>query len=841
MYRPVNIDVSMRSTLITIFLFFTAFNVTAQLPVLNWVKSFEESNLFNPSSYSNGRAVGVDNLGNVYSAGYFTYSVDFDPGPGVYNMTGGSPFESGIYISKLDANGNFVWAGQIPTTLEFAQINLKVDNDGNVFLAADLRNTADMDPGPGVFMMTPTGFMDAFVAKINSSGNLVWAKQFGGPGDTGPFADMIEVDKDGNVLVCGQFNNTVDFDPGAGLFNLTSAAHQQAYIVKMDAAGNLLWAKQFGNGQTTYEASHIINMKCDAQGNIITTGFFAGTCDFDPGPGVLNVTMSTGASIDGFICKLDGNGNFMWVKAIGENGGDNDFITPTGLAIDGLNNIIITGFFIGSYDFNPGPGVSSFYANPWDCFIVKLDGQGDFGWAKVIGGVEHDTGHDIIVDGSNNVYVMGSFGTEVDFDPGPDIHILNSPYYGPSAIVKLTPGGDFMYAALFQSLNSGYTYFRRMVTDPGQGIYVTGYTYGENDFDPGPGVFPLGYYNFYTPFVLKLSRCLNITTSTLNVSTCSDYTLNNQTYQSSGTYTQTIPNSENCDSIITLNLVINKKFTAQSKTICEGDFFFAGGANQNTDGIYYDTLITVLGCDSIITTTLTVTARPLPDLGADRNICKNSELVISPGTFSFYLWNDNSTGSDLIVTTPGLYWVKVTNDAGCATSDTFKVAEILDLPAGFLKETDSVCRYGYLDLIANGSHDEYLWSTGSMEKSIRIQDPGKYELTVTGINGCSAKESITVYSKTCILGVYIPTAFTPNGDGRNDIFKPQVYADVDEYQLAVYNRWGNLVFQATDFSSGWDGRVEGVLQDNAIFVWVCKYRLKGQELKIEKGTVALIR
>jgi len=827
---------------ISVLLMILTLTAASQQPVLHWAKAFIENNTSNPSVYSTGRTVGVDEQGNVYSAGLFEYSVDFDPGPGVYSMSGAGPFNKGIYISKLDANGNFVWARQIPTYVEFGRIELKVDRVGNIYLASDLYNAADMDPGPGVYMMSPTGFRDAYVVKLNTDGNLVWAKQFGGPGDTGPQAYMVELDRDNNVIIGGIFNNTVDFDPGPGILNITSSAHMQAYIVKLNNNnGGLIWAKQFGNGPEVYSGCSINDMKCDAQNNIVLTGSFTRTCDFDPGPGVYNVTSSPGSAGDGFICKLDANCNFIWVKTLGQNGTNNHFMTPTGIDIDGMNNIVTTGFFIGNFDFDPGAGVNIVYSNPTDCYILKLDQQGNFIWVKIIGGNEQDTGHDVVVDAANNVYTIGLFGTSVDFDPGPGVHIINSPYYGASALIKLNSGGEFVYAAPFQSISYGTCYFRRMVIDPDQNIYVSGWIGGVNDFDPGPAVFPFSSGSYSAPFVLKLGRCLNVTSSTLDISACNSYTLNNQTYDSAGTYVQTIPNVSGCDSVITLHLTINKKSTEQTKTICNGEFFFAGGSNQNISGDYYDTLQTVQGCDSIVTTHLIVNPKPAPDLGPDKNLCRNTQLTITPGTFTDYLWQDNSTAPNFTINAAGVYWVRVTNNFNCAVTDTFKVAAILEPPSNFLKKTDSVCSYNSVKLGPANSYTSYVWSNGAVERNIQIQTPGTYRLTVTDANGCTGTDSTIVFGKQCMFGVYIPTAFTPNRDGKNDVFKPMVFGILKQYRLSVYNRWGSVVFQTTDPEKGWDGRIAGILQDNAVFVWICTYQLEGAVPRTEKGTVFLIR
>ena len=825
---------------LSFFLLLTALSATSQMPVLNWVKAFEENNIWNPSVYSNGRTVGVDNQGNVYSAGLFTYSVDFDPGPGVYTMVGGSPNQYGIFISKLDANGNFVWAKQVPTHVEFGQIELKVDGAGNVYLASDLNVPADMDPGPGVLMMTPTGFRDAFVIKLNTNGELVWARQFGGPGDTGPQAYMIELDQLGNIIIGGLFNNTVDFDPGPGVLNLTSPAHMKAYLVKLSNNGDLIWARILGNSPQTYSSCRITDIKCDSQNNIFVIGSFAGTVDFDPGPGTYNQTISPGGAGDGFVCKLDADCNFSWVKTFGQNGTNNHFMTPTGIDIDGAGNIITTGFFLGNFDFDPGPGVQVIYSNPSDSYILKLDSQGNFVWVKIIGNpMETDTGLDVVVDAANNIYATGFYAKVVDLDPGPGTHIISSSYYEVSALVKLSPAGDFSYGAPFLSLSYGTSYFRRMAIDPARNIYVAGYVAGSSDFDPGPGVYPLDAG--IAPFVLKLSPCLNLTTSTLNVSSCDNYTLNNQTYTTTGTYLQTIPNSSGCDSVITLHLTINKKSTEQSKVLCEGESFFAGGANQHTAGTYYDTLQTSLGCDSVIITHLSVNPKPTPNLGANQALCRNTQLTLSPGNFTTYTWHDNSTQTTYVASNVGTYWVRVTNSFNCAATDTLKITAIMEPPSDFLKDRDSVCDYEDLLLTARQPYASYLWSSGATSSTINVRNPGSYHLQVTDANSCTGSDTIAVVAKQCLNGVFIPTAFTLNNDGKNDPFKPIIHGTLVHFTIEVYDRAGQRVFSTSNAALGWRGELQGITQPSGVYVWQCRYQLAGQAPVYQKGTVMLIR
>ena len=810
----------------------------AQPPVLQWARAFVNPNPYGPTNYSNGRSVAVDKNGNVYSAGLFQHEIDFDPGPGTFILTASNSFSTGIYISKLNAAGDFVWAIQVPALVEWANIEISVDGFGNVYLAAELRYPTDFDPGPGVYTLTPIGAKDAFVAKYDGNGNLVWAKQFGGPGDTVPASDVLTIDDNNNVIVCGNFNNTVDFDPGPNVFNITSSAHIQSFIVKLNSNGDFIWAKQFGNSPVVLCGSNIADVTCDPQGNIYTVGNFKGLCDFDPGPGVYSLQAIS--LRDGYIAKLDPNGQFLWAKRIGNTTNDYyEYAESRGIGLDTANNVYTAGNFTGTFDFDPGANTQIITSANYDAYVLKLDAQGNFIWVDAFGSSQMDIGADIAVENSGDVYFIGSVGHITDMDPGPGVFTLTSlGSYGASVLAKFNSNGGLLYAGLFDG--TGSTLIRRMVVDSLRNIYIAGAMGGSVDFDPGPNIYQLDAQT-EAPIVIKFAKCMNITTSTLNINVCDSYTLNNVVYDSSGVYTQTIPNTSGCDSIITLHLTINKKFTQQTREICEGDLFFAGGGYQNTSGTYVDTLQTVQGCDSIVTTYLNVHPKPSPNLGPDKDLCSNTTITVNPGSFTSYLWQDLSNASSFIINATGLYWVTVTNNFNCTATDTIIVRNLFPAPANFLKEKDSICTHGTLQLSSANAYTKYQWSNGGTERKITVNAPGMYWLMVTDVNGCSGADSIIILPKQCMSGVYIPTAFTPYRDGKNDFFKALVFGKVLSFKLQVFDRAGQIVFQTTDPNKSWDGRYKGMDYSTTVFVWQCFYQLEGQQPGFQKGTVTLIR
>jgi len=189
-------------------------------------------------------------------------------------------------------------------------------------------------------------FIIVFVSNTKSqSVNLQWAKQIGNSFSESEWTTCL--DPTGNVYVTGSFSGTVDFDPGIGIFNVTSASISDNFILKLDPLGNFLSVLRV-------IAVSVRAMYIDPLGNIYTAGTFSNTTDFDPGAGTFTMSASAGGS---YLLKLDASGNFVWAKKIANAG----FTQPISVTADPSGNVITTGFFLASADFDPGPG--SFFLN----------------------------------------------------------------------------------------------------------------------------------------------------------------------------------------------------------------------------------------------------------------------------------------------------------------------------------------------------------------------------------------------------------------------------------------------------------------------------------------------
>ena len=408
----------------------------------------------------------------------------------MYNLT--STGGSDIFISKLDANGNFVWAKQMGETGNDQGLSITVDASGNIYTTGIFRNTVDFDPGAGVYNLTAVVSNDVFISKLDANGNFIWAKQMGSGGNTR--SNSIALDANGNIYTTGNFQSTADFDPGAGIYNLTSIVGNDVFISKLDANGNFIWAKQIECASTNWSNSIAV----DASGNVYTTGYFQGTADFDSGSGTYNLTSA--GSDDIFVSKIDILGNFIWAKQMGGTTSDRSF----SIALDANGNSYTTGNFTGTADFDSGSGVYNLTSGGGqDAFVSKLDPNGNFLWAKQMGGTNNELAYSIAIDGNGYVYTTGYCQGIADFDPGAGVYNLSSSGGHDIFISKLDANGDFLCAASMGGAGHERSHF--IAVDASENVYTSGYFQGTADFDPSMGNYNLTSAISSDVFIVKVN------------------------------------------------------------------------------------------------------------------------------------------------------------------------------------------------------------------------------------------------------------------------------------------------------------------------------------------------
>lgn len=517
------------------FLFLLLLPLSCLSQNLQWAKQIKGT------GYQFANAMTVDAAGNIYVTGNCEDTTDFDPGAGVYNLiTPG--WYSDIFVAKYDPLGNLVWAKKMGGSDIDQSTCIAVDAAGNVYTAGSFFGTADFNPSFGTYNLTAAGD-DVFVSKLDANGNFVWAKQTGGAGTDVAYG--LALDNAQNIYITGNFAGTADFDPGAGVSTMTSTG-SDIFTWKLDPNGNLVWAKQQG-GDASIEIGYAITI--DDQDNIYTTGVFGDTADFDPGPGThyLYQNGSTGL-VDGFISKLDVNGNFIWANAIE---GPNGMSWSYAIAVDSLYNVYTVGAFQGSCDFDGGS--ANFSLNSVnglnDIFIRKEDPAGNFMWVKRIGGTSNfDQASDIALDDFGNIYFTGYFTGAVDFDPGAGTFPMTSMNNAEDIYIGiLNNNGIFVNALAF----NGFATDRgiAITLDNSGNVFAAGAFNGTVDFDPGAGTFNLNSAYGFDGYFLKLDAL----TTGLNGTSANETSINIYPNPSDGIFT--LQSNEEIQQVVIRNML----------------------------------------------------------------------------------------------------------------------------------------------------------------------------------------------------------------------------------------------------------------------------------------------
>jgi len=657
-----------------------------------------------------------------------------------------------------------------------------IDNDGNTYITGYFRGTYDFNPGAGTTTLSSVGntsnTYDIFILKINSFGTFQWAKRIGGTTDD--FGHRITYDSNGDILVAGYSEGTVDFDPNGGVFNLNSNPSGSNYVLKLSSAGNFIWAKI----NIPLYVYNIKKIAVDNYDNILIAGGLQNTRDFDAGAGTTNLTSNNFTDI--FIQKLDVNGDFIWAKSFE---GSDSYDLLRDLTFDDDNNIYTIGEFTGTVDFNPNFGTNQLVSNgPKELFIQKLDENGNYIWAKNIGGDSYEVITDILIHNSK-IYTTGYFYSTIDVNPGAGIENMTSAGNYDAFFLKLDLDGNYFWSkqitgsltvgfgslfiendkivsagALNGTVNfdpsgSGYSLTEigiddfcileldtngiflnvkqigntgarasatRITKDNQGNRYIYGAFRGTIDFDYNAttNFKTSSFTNQSDRFLLKYD-VVNYCFNSIDESICAGQTYNfgGQILSTAGIYKDTIT-TVNCDSIITLNLSINNiQNTTIDTTICyNSNYTFADlttVSNIIVNQSYTSNFTSILtGCDSNVTENITV----LPELTGTHNetVCFGESILVNGTSYDA----SNLTG------------IEVYSNIGNYGCDSTVTVNLTILPAIDVSVTESGAT-----LMANNSTATYLWlencnSTGTQisgetNQTFNVLNTGNYAVIVT--------------------------------------------------------------------------------------------------------------
>lgn len=333
-----------------------------------------------PSSESVIHSITLDSMSNVYVVGRFGGTVDFDPSPTTVSFT---VTQGMAFIAKYDSNGNYIWARYFDNVGPNGEVDIDVNNDGEVFLVGTFNYTVDIDPSPATFSLSAVNNLrDVFVAKYNALGDFVWGFSIGGIANDNGY--NIEVGTE-HLYVTGGFADSVDFDPGPGDSSITfNAASSSTFIAKYRVLdGAFKWVFNL-DGEWAEPKGLSINKNEE----IAVSGRFgtywnnndsiSAQIDLDPSAGFFGIQsaqyLPNGGDAEQFVAVYDSSGAFIWgTNFPGTINATIDVTNNENVYLSDENELLLTGNFAWPIDYMPGDSIEYLYNyNGSDMFITKL-------------------------------------------------------------------------------------------------------------------------------------------------------------------------------------------------------------------------------------------------------------------------------------------------------------------------------------------------------------------------------------------------------------------------------------------------------------------------------------
>ncbi len=782
----------------------------------------------------------VDGQDNIFITGH-TQSLDFPTQQfaGAFWQATNLSGNQDIILVKFNRYGQRLWSTYYGGTYWDWANSICADSQDNIYITGKTNsNNFPTQYLATAYWQGAYSEVDAYILKFNSQGQRLWATYYGG--NDWDEALSICLDSQDNLYITGiTVNSYLPTQQLAGAFWQAANADgdEDIFILKFNSQGQRLWATYYGGSDWDYGCS----ICTDYQDNIYITGYtHSSNFPTKELSGAYWQATNSGDH-DIFILKFNSQGVRQWATYYGGANIDCAY----SICSDSYNNIYVTGrtnstdFPIqqlsGAYNQCSLAGNGFPYFN--DLFILKFNMQGQRLWASYYGGNYDEMARSIVADNHDNVYITGStesFNFPTQYLTGAYNQLSNIGLYE-AFMLKFNSQGVRQWATYYTSY-----YGADIVADHQNAVYFIGRA---SDY---PDIFTKDYGNaaYYDnssngsddAFILKFIFC-NVQMPVTAICNRNHFCQNDN-----GNITLTASGGEgdilkwytgSCgQTLIGNGLSLTIPSPIQTTT------YYARW--ESCDTSFSDCVSITVNVDTA------TTVKPEVAFCNRNNFCANDTgsimLTAKGGRGNALKWftgkcGETYIGSDtLTILSPVInttYYVRWENSCDTSACTSVKV-DVKSLPLVSLGSDGFICEGDSIAINENSGFSSYLWQDGSTNPNFVVSHAGLYWLRVNE-DGCYNSDTILYSLCEPPLNIWVPTAFTPNGDGRNDVFKIETINTIKDFHMYIFNRWGQQVFETKDIVEGWDGNSMGKEATSGIYVWKITYTWEGNYKEYRNG------
>ncbi len=809
------------------------------------------------ASSESGWEITVDNAGGILiTGGALSGFPTLNPGGGAFVQAayGGGTYDA--FILKFSASLAPFWATYYGSSGNEVSHGVAVDATGNIFITGGTNSTLFplLNPGGGsYFQGSFGGNFDAFIVKFSSTGVRQWATFYGG--SNFEWSEGIAIKPSGQVYITGA-TGSPNFplqNPGGGAYYQSTfgGGVYDVYIVRFSNAGIRQWATYYGGNN--YDES--LEIATDASGTLYLSGATnstnfpvqsAGACSF------FDNTYAGGTGSDVFISVFNNSETLTWASYYGATDNESGF----SIAPDASGNFYVTGYTFSTNFPLLNPGGGAYFQNT----LAGGSGTDNVILLKFCPNCAPTVNATATANscfGANN----GTASASMAGGTGPYTYSWSNS----TAAATATGLSAGIYTIVITDANGCSSTASAAITQPAlltATATATAASCGQNNGSAsitasgGTGAYTYSWSNGNTQSATSnLSAGIYTVTVTDN-NGCSKTTTASVTSTGAGTATATATAAISCNGSSNGSAMSSISGGTSPYTYSWNNGQLTQGATGLSAGTYTITITDTNGCiatqtlnisqPSAVTATATATAASCGQNNGSASATANG------GTGSYtYSWSTGATTSSIINQPSNIYTVTITDANACTQTASVNVGTTGGPIATATAAATNISSGTSTTLTGTGG-GSYTWSPSAGLSCTNCANPTasptittQYCLTVTDTNGCTDLACVTLYVESPCPGsdnFSVPNAFSPNGDGRNDLFELHGWKDcINTFVLTVFDRWGEKVFESEDPGKSWEGTRNGKELDAAVYVYYISATNTQGEPFIRKGNITLMR